>query len=90
MQLSKKEKTFSDFFPPFSKSTLKFEHLEKNMNLIANVLMKIRIPKYVVRENSKISHFRRPYDKQQVIGRKHCSDLHESTFTIFIDKYEDN
>ena len=64
VQLSKKEKTFSDWFSPFSKSTLNFEHLEKNVNLIAYVLMTVRTPKYVVRELSKMPSFRRPYNKQ--------------------------
>ena len=29
MQLSQKLKTFSQFFPPFSKSSLNFEHFQK-------------------------------------------------------------
>ena len=64
MQLSKKEKTFSDLFSAVSNSRLNFEHLEKNMNLIAYVFMKIRTPKDVVKKLSKKSHFRGPFDKQ--------------------------
>ena len=34
MQLSKKQKTFSQFFAVFLKSTSNVEHFEKNMSLI--------------------------------------------------------
>ena len=35
--LSQKQKTFSQFFSPFLKSTLNFEHFEKKINLIADI-----------------------------------------------------
>ena len=72
MQLSKKEKTFSALFSAVSKSRLNFEHLEKNMNLIAYVFMKIRTPKDVVKELSKKSHSEDPLTSNMVISRKHC------------------
>ena len=38
--LSQKQKTVSQFFSPFLKSTLNFEHFEKKMTLIADVFPK--------------------------------------------------
>ena len=35
--LSQKQKTFSQFFSAFLKSTLNFEHFEKKINLIADI-----------------------------------------------------
>ena len=64
IQLSKKQQTFSLLFFPFSKSRLNLEHFEKHMNLIAYKLTKIRTPKGVVKQMSKKSRFRRPYEKQ--------------------------
>ena len=60
MKLSRKQGTFSDWFSPFLKSRLNLEHFETNMNLIADVLTKIRTKKDVVRQMSKKSCFRRP------------------------------
>ena len=64
MQLSKKQKNVSDLFSVFFKSRLNFENFEKNMILIAYVLTTLRTPKDVVRQMSKKSLFRRPYDMQ--------------------------
>ena len=47
--LSKKQKTFSEFFSPFLKSTLNFERFQKNMTLIADVFPKLPSPKKVIR-----------------------------------------
>ena len=47
--LSKKEKTFSQFFSAFLKCTLNFEHFQKKMTLTTNVFPKLRIPKKVIR-----------------------------------------
>ena len=47
--LSQKQKTFSQFFSPFLKSTLNFEHYQKKMTLIADVFPKLPSPKKVVR-----------------------------------------
>ena len=60
----KEEKDFSDLFSPCLKSRLNFEHLGNNMSTIAYVLTKIQTPKHVVRQMSKKSCFRRPYDMQ--------------------------
>ena len=39
--LSQKQKTFSQFFSAFLKSTLNFEHSQKKMTLIADVFRKL-------------------------------------------------
>ena len=49
MLLSRKKKTFSQFFSSFLKSTLNLEHFQKKMTLIADVFPKLRTPKNMVR-----------------------------------------
>ena len=39
--LSQKQKTFSEFFSAFLKSTLNFEHIQKKIKLIADVFPKL-------------------------------------------------
>ena len=46
--LSQKQKTFSQFFSPFLKSTLNFEHFEKKINLIADIFPKLPSTKIVI------------------------------------------
>ena len=46
--LSQKQKTFSQFFSPFLKSTLNFEHFEKKINLIADMFPKLPSTKIVI------------------------------------------
>ena len=47
--LSQKQKTFSEFFSAFLKSTLNFERFQKKMTLIADVFPKYASPKKVIR-----------------------------------------
>ena len=49
IHLSQKQKTFSQFFSPFLKSTLNFENFQKKMTLIADVFPKLPSPKKVIR-----------------------------------------
>ena len=49
IQLSQKQKRFSEFFNALSKSMLNFEHFLKKMTLIAVVFPKLQTPKNVVR-----------------------------------------
>ena len=46
--LSQKQKTFSQFFSGFLKSTLNFEHFAKKINLIADVFPKLPSTKIVI------------------------------------------
>ena len=47
--LSQKQKTFSQFFSAFLKSTLNSEHFQKKINLIADVFPKLPSAKKVIR-----------------------------------------
>ena len=48
MQLSEKQKIFSEFCAAILKSRLDFEHFQKKMTLIADLFVKLRTPKNVV------------------------------------------
>ena len=56
VQLSKKEKTFSEFYSVFLKCTLSFEHFQKKMAFIADIFPNLRTPKK--------SPFIGPFDKE--------------------------
>ena len=47
--VSQKQKSFSEFFSPFLKSTLNFEHFFKKNTLIDDVFPKLRNPQKVIR-----------------------------------------
>ena len=64
MHLSKKQKIFSEFFSAFFKSALNFEHFQKKMTLIAYVFPKLTTTKNVLRQMSKSSRFREPFDRR--------------------------
>ena len=49
MHLSQKQKTFSEFFCAYFKSTSNFEHFQTKMTLIAYAFPNLRTPKDVVR-----------------------------------------
>ena len=49
MELSEKQKTFSEFFFAFFKSILSFKHCQKKMTLVADVFLEIPAPKDLVR-----------------------------------------
>ena len=53
MELSKKEKTFSEFISEFLKWRLNFERFETKMTFIPDVFPKFRTPKNVVNQISK-------------------------------------
>ena len=64
IHLSRKEKTFSEFFSAFLESALNFEHFQKKRTFIAYVFPKLPNTKNVLREMSKSSRFREPLDKR--------------------------
>ena len=65
MELSQKQKTFSEFFSAFLKSNLNFEHIQKKkMTLIADAYPKLRTQKNLVRSMSKKSRFKGSFGKQ--------------------------
>ena len=68
MQLSKKRKTFPQFFVPFLAFTSNFKHLEKKMILIGNVLPKLPTVKDLGKRLSKKCCFRTPSNNRHVKG----------------------
>ena len=62
IHLSRKEKTFSEFFSVFLESALNSEHFKKKMTLIAYVFPKLPTTKNLLRQMSKSSRFREPLD----------------------------
>ena len=68
MQLSQKQKTFSQFFLHFWKVDKILNSFKLKMLLIADVFSKLRTPKNVVKQISKKSPFRGPFDKKHVKG----------------------
>ena len=66
MQVSRKQKTFSEFSAALIKSNLNFEHSQKKkMSLIADVFPKVRSPKNLVSSMSKNPRFKGSFGKQQ-------------------------
>ena len=63
-----RNKTFSEFFTAFLRSTSNFQHFEKKMSLIAHGFPKLRIAKDVVRWISKKPSFRTTFDSQHAKG----------------------
>ena len=65
MEVSRKQKTFSQYFSAFLKSSLTFEHFQKKkMTLIAKVFLKLRTPENLVRSMPKKSSFKGSFGKQ--------------------------
>ena len=63
-QLSQKQKPFSQFFLPFPKCSINFQHFQKKMTLIADLFPKLRTSKSPERYVSKKSRFKGPIDRQ--------------------------
>ena len=90
MQLSQKRKNFSDFFFFFwhvrnLDSILKI--FKKNMTFIGDVFLNLGTPK---KEWLKIPVLEDPSKSNMVKGPKHCWNLNDSTFTMFIDHCQGN
>ena len=68
MQLSRKQKSFSQFLIPFLESALNFKHFDKKMIVIANVSLKLQAVKDLVRSLSKKRCLRTLVDSQHVKG----------------------
>ena len=65
MHLPEKQKTFSQLFVPFLKSTLDFEHFKKEkMTLIDYIFRKLWTGKYMARYISKNPPFRTLFNSQ--------------------------
>ena len=84
MQLSEKQKTFSQFFSAFLKSSLNFKHFEKKMTLIAFVFWKLLTPKTWLDKCLKSPVSEDPSTSNMADVPKHCWNLHHTIFIIFI------
>ena len=85
MQLSQKQKTFSQFFAAFLKSSLNFKHFEKKMTLIAFVFWKLSTPKTWLAKCLKSPVSVDPLKSNMADLPKHCWNLHHSIFILFIE-----
>ena len=79
-----------NFFLNFPNLNSILNIFKKRMTLIADVFLNLRTPKNVVRYMSKKSLSDDPSTSNMVNGPKHCWNLNDSTFTIFIDRCEEN
>ena len=75
MQLSRKQKNFSQSFFQFLRCRLHFEHFQKKMTPIVYVFRKLQTRKDVVRQMSEKSCFRKPFNKRH---SKPCQTLLKS------------
>ena len=64
MELSQKQKTFSEFFSPFLKSVWRFEHFFKKEDSHRFYISEFTESKNLVRLIPKKSRFRGPFEKQ--------------------------
>ena len=90
MQLSEKQKTFSQFFSAFLKSSLNFKHFEKKMTLIAFVFWKLSTPETWLDKCLKSPISEDPSTSNMADVPKHCWNLHHTIFIIFIDHCQVN
>ena len=90
MQLSQKQKIFSELFPASLKSTIGFQCFEKKMTFRDLLFPKLGTPKTWSDKCLK-SHIRKdPSTSNMGKFLKHCWNLHHSTFIIFIDHFQVN
>ena len=90
LELYHKLKTFSEFFPAFSKSSLNFEHFQKKTTLIAYLFVGLRPAKNVFRYMYKSPASDYPSKRNIVNGSQLCLNLSESACGIFIAQREGN
>ena len=64
MELSQKQKTLSQFFSSFLKSSFNLEHFQTKLTLIADIFPKLQTPKNMVRSMSNKSRFRASVENQ--------------------------
>ena len=90
MILSGKQKTYSRFFYSFLKSSLIFELFRKKYDPHCWYISEITESENLVRSMSEKPNLRGSSEKEHGKRTQICWDLNESTFSIFIDRCEDN
>ena len=83
LQLSQKQKTFSELLAKFLKSRLNFKHFEKKMTLIAFVLWNLPTPKTLLDKCLKHPVSVHRSTRKTVDVPKHCLNLHHSILILF-------
>ena len=90
MQLSQKQKNFSQFFPAFLKASLNFKHFEKNMTLLVFVFWNLRTLKTSLDKCLKSSVSEDSWATNMADLPNHFWYLHHSICFIFIDYFQVN
>ena len=90
MQLPQKPKSFLGMFFVFSKYILNLEFFLKKLTLIADMFPKLRTPKMWLDNCLKRPVSESPSTSKMLNCPKHCWNLNDSVFTIFIDLCEVN
>ena len=90
MQLSQKQKFFSEYFASFLKSTINFKYFEKKDDPHRFCISEITDSENVVRWSLKSSVSEDPSTTNIVNVPKHCWNLHHSTFIIFNEQCQFN
>ena len=84
MQFSRRQNTFSQFLAAFLKSRLNFKHFGKKITCIVFVFWKLQTPKTLLDKCLKCSFSEDPWTSNMADVGKHCWNLHQSIFIIFI------
>ena len=90
MQLSQKQKTFSEFLCPFFKSIRNFKYFQKKKILIDYVFPKLQTPKTSSYKCLKSPFWKDFLTSNMVNVLNHFWNLHHSTFIILIDHCQVN
>ena len=90
MELSRKQKLFSQFVSEFLKSRLNSQHFSKRMTIIADAFLKLRTPKSVVKKCLKSPVSGNPSTSNMVRGTKQCCNLNDTNFIILSNHCEKN
>ena len=81
MQISQKQKTFSQFFAPVLKSILKFERFGKKDEPLSFSIFEITDSENVVRSMPTKSRFRGPFEKQH--GKRAQAQLKSASYHLY-------
>ena len=88
MHLSQKQKTFSEFFFAFLKSTSNCGNFRKKMTLIAYKFLNLRTRRMCLDKCLKSPVWDDPLKGNMVNGPKHWFKLNGSFFTLSVDHWE--
>ena len=90
MQLSQKQKTFSQFFSAFFKSRLNFQHVQQKYDSRLMYFRQYGLPKSWLVKYQKSTPSEYTWTSNMVNRPEHCSNLNGDMFIGFIDHYEEN